>query len=106
MTRLLALVVVAVLSQGTASQTFTGVITDSMCEKDHSQMRMGPTDADCTRACVAAHGAAYVLFDGTDVYELSDQQQPEAFAGGKVRVVGRLDAAKKLIVVESMTAAD
>jgi len=77
-----------------------------MCEKDHSQMRMGPTDADCTRACVAAHGAAYVLFDGTDVYELSDQQQPEAFAGGKVRVVGRLDAAKKLIVVESMTAAD
>ena len=106
MTRLFALLVVAVLSQGTARQTFAGIITDSMCGKDHSQMRMGPTDADCTTACVAAHGAEYVLYDGKDVYVLSDQQQPEAFAGRKVRVVGRLDAAKKLIVVESMTAAD
>ena len=102
MTRLFALLVVAVVSQGTARQTFTGVITDSMCGKDHSQMRMGPTDAECTTACVAAHGAAYVLSNGTNLYELSDQQQPEPFAGKKVRVVGRVDTAKKLIVVESI----
>ena len=46
-------------------QTFTGVITDSMCANgDHSRMRMGPTDAECTIACVDVHGATYVLYDG------------------------------------------
>ena len=65
-------------------------------------MRMGPTDAECTTACVMAHGATYVLFDGKDVYSLSDQKAPEAFAGQKVTVVGTLDAATKTIRVESI----
>ena len=65
-----------------------------MCANaDHSQMRMGPTDAECTIACVSAHGAMYVLYDGKDVYTLSDQQTPEKFAGkGKGhRHAGRQD---------------
>ena len=33
-------------------------------------MRMGPTDAACTIACISAHGATYVLYDGKDVYTL------------------------------------
>ena len=87
-------------------QTFIGTITDDMCERgDHSRMQMGPTDAECTRACVAAHGAAFVLFDGTNVYKLSDQKTPDKFAGQKVRVTGTMDAKTKTIRVESISAA-
>jgi hypothetical protein len=87
-------------------QSFTGVITDSMCEKgDHSGMRMGPTDAECTKACVDIHGASYVLYDGRDTYTLSDQKTPERFAGKRVTVNGTLDAKTKTIHVESVTAA-
>ncbi len=53
-----SLLAVAALSAAPATQTFTGTITDNMCAKaGHSQMRMGPTDAECTVACVGAHGA-------------------------------------------------
>ena len=87
-------------------QTFIGTITDDMCERgDHSRMQMGPTDAECTRACVAQHGAAFVLFDGTNVYKLSDQKTPDKFAGQKVRVTGTVDAKTRTIRVESISAA-
>jgi|ERR1700733_14700103 len=85
--------------------TFTGTITDSMCPTaDHSQMRMGPTDAECSKACVSIHGAMYVLYDGKNVYELSDQKTPEMFAAKKVKVTGTLDAKTKTIKVDSITA--
>jgi hypothetical protein len=103
---ILSLFAVVAVSAAPANQTFTGVITDSMCAKaDHSQMQMGPTDADCTTACVSVHGAIYLLYDGKDAYILSDQKTPEKFAGQKVRVVGTLDAKAKKIQVESITAA-
>ena len=102
---LLSLLAVAALSAAPGKQTFTGTITDNMCAKaDHSHMRMGPTDAECTMACISAHGATYVLYDGKDVYTLSDQQLPEKFAARRVRVVGTLDAKTKTILVDSMTA--
>jgi hypothetical protein len=103
---LLALLFVAALSAGQAKQKFTGVITDDMCAKgDHSGMRMGPNDAECTKACVALHGASYVLYDGKSAYVLSDQKLPEKLAGQKVTVVGTLDAKTKTIKVESIAAA-
>jgi hypothetical protein len=93
------------LSAGQGRQTFTGVITDDMCPLgDHSRMQMGPTDAECTKACINAHGAAYVLHDGKSAYVLSDQETPERFAAQKVRVVGTLDAVTMTIQVESITA--
>ena len=89
-----------------STQTFAGVITDDMCAKEgHASMRMGPTDAECTIACVAAHGAEYVLVDGTNVYSLSDQKRPEKFAGQRVRIAGTLDAKTKTIQVKSISAA-
>jgi hypothetical protein len=99
-------VAVASLSAAQKTQSIVGVITDDMCAtKDgHATMRMGPTDAECTKACVAAHGAEYVLTDGTQVYTLSDQQLPENFAGQRVRVTGALDAKTKAITVQSITA--
>ena len=87
-------------------QTFVGTITDNMCPMaSHTQMQMGPTDADCVKACVEAHGATYVLTDGTKVYELSDQKTPEKFAAQRVRVTGTLDAKTRTIRVDSIAAA-
>jgi hypothetical protein len=88
-----------------APRTFNGVITDDMCARGgHATMRMGPTDAECTRACVNIHGAAYVLFDGKNVYALSDQQSPDRFAGQSVRVTGVLDSKTKTIRVQNIAA--
>ena len=100
-----SLLVVAALSAAQGKQTFTGTITDNMCARGgHAQMRMGPTDAECTTACVSAHGATYVLYDGKEVYALSDQRTPEKFAGQKVKVTGTLDAKTKTIQVASISA--
>lgn len=65
-------------------------------------MRMGPTDGECTIACVQAHGATYVLYDGKETYSLSDQGTPEKFAGKRVIVTGTLDAKTKTIKVDSI----
>ncbi|HEY2842218.1 MAG TPA: DUF5818 domain-containing protein [Bryobacteraceae bacterium] len=100
------LLLVAALSAAQGKRKFTGSITDSMCATaDHSRMRMGPTDAECTVACVFTHGALYVLYDGKEVYTLSDQKTPEKFAGKRVTVTGTLDAKTKTIQVVSIAGA-
>ena len=103
----LGLFVAASLSAAQGQQTFTGVITDDMCPLGtHENMRMGPTDAECAKACVVAHGAAWVLADGATAYGLSDQKAPEAFAAKKVRVTGTLDPKTRLIQVTAIAAVD
>ena len=103
---ILSLLMIAGLTPAQSKRTFTGTITDGMCAAgDHSQMRMGPTDAECAIACVDAHGAAFVLYDGKDVYRLSDQRTSEKLAGKRVTVSGTLDAGTKTIQVDSITAA-
>ena len=109
--RMKALLIVSVLglaslSAAQSTQTFAGVITDDMCAKDgHETMRMGPNDAECTKACVSAHGAEYVLADGKNIYTLSDQKTPEKFAGQRVRVTGTLNTKTRAIQVQSMSPA-
>ena len=103
---ILSLLAVATLSAAQGKQTFTGTITDDECSRaDHSRMRMGPTDAECVLACIEVHSAQFILYDGKEVYALSDQRTPEQFAGQKVRVIGTLDAKTKTIQVDSITAA-
>lgn len=70
-------------------QTFVGSISDSMCGLKH--MMPGQSDKDCTLECVKA-GSKFVLADTAKnkVYQLSDQQKPQAFAGEKVKVTGTL----------------
>jgi hypothetical protein len=76
-------------------QTLIGIVSDDMCAlAGHASMRMGPTDAECTVACVDAHGAQYVLVVGKDVYTFVDQQQPQKFAGQKVRATGIAEIVK------------
>jgi hypothetical protein len=87
-------------------QTFAGTISDSMCARaDHSKMRMGSNDAECTNACVDSHGAAFVLFDGKTSYTLKSKTELKKFAGHKVQVVGTLDAKTSTIQVDSVSAA-
>ena len=103
----LSLLAVAMLSAAPARQTFTGTVTDDICANaGHSQMQMGPTDAECAVACIGLHGARYVLYDGKNVYTLSDQQTPEKFAAQNVKVIGTLNAKTNTIEVESITAAN
>jgi hypothetical protein len=102
----LNLFAIAVLAAAPRPQTFTGIVTDSMCATaNHSHMQMGPTDAECTVACHKEHDAPYILYDGKAAYDLSNQQMPEKFAGKKVTVKGTLDAKTKTIQVDSITLA-
>ncbi len=104
---ILSVFMIAAIPAAQGKRQFTGTITDNMCPAgDHSRMRMGSTDAECTIACIDAHGALYVLYDGRDAYALSDQKGPEKFAGKKATVTGTLDAKTHTIQVESIAAAN
>jgi hypothetical protein len=90
-----------------AKQAFVGTITDDMCPMaDHSHMQMGPTDGECTKACIEYHGSMYVLYDGKNSYVLSDQRTPEKFAGQKVKVTGTLNTKTRIIQTDSITVAN
>jgi hypothetical protein len=106
MTNLVVALLFATAVAPQSARTFTGTITDSMCDRgDHSRMRMGPTDAECAVACAEEHDATFVLYDGTDVYTLTDQESARKFAGRKVTVVGALDARTRRITVTSIAPA-
>jgi len=104
---LLAFLAFATLSAASPTRVFIGIITDDMCanKAGHAAMRMGPTDAECTHACVDAHGSFYVLFDGKTAYTLSDQKKPQGFAGQKVKVTGTLNEKTRTILVSAIVAA-
>jgi hypothetical protein len=100
MKTLLILFTAAGLSAAADSKTFTGVITDAMCGKDHAMMNVKP-DAKCVTDCVKM-GSKYALIEGDNVYELSGTV-PEKFAAKKVTVTGTLK--DKTIEVKSVTPA-
>ena len=106
-TRIAIGILAAALSAASAA-TFTGMITDSECPKaapDHKKMQMATPDAKCVTECVKGMGGKYVLFDGKEVYTLSDQKTPEKFAGQKVQVTGTLDVKTFSIRVATIAAA-
>ena len=92
----------ALIAGAANQQTFQGVITDSMCGKDHAMMKVAP-DSKCVMEC-AKHGSKYALFDGKTAYVLSDQKTPEQFAGKKVRIIGTLYEKTKILKVDSIVA--
>ncbi|HLG97873.1 MAG TPA: hypothetical protein VKX49_16285 [Bryobacteraceae bacterium] len=91
----------ALLAAATGQQTFTGVITDSMCGQDHAMMKVTP-NSKCVQECVR-HGSKYALFNGKTAYVLSDQKAPEQFAGQKVKITGTLYEKTKILKVDSIT---
>jgi hypothetical protein len=106
MKRKIATVIMATalsLSAAAQTQTFTGVITDTMCGADHKAMHVTP-ESKCVRECVKA-GSKYALLANGKVYVLSDQQTPDKYAAQRVRVTGTLNAKTNTIAVESIVPA-
>ena len=103
---LVALSMVAALGAAQKPQSFTGTISDDMCAKaDHSGMQMGSNDAECTIACVSAHGAGFVLYDGKNTYKLSSNRSVGQLAGRRVTVTGVLDPKTQTIQIASIAPA-
>lgn len=85
-----------------APQTFTGMVTDTMCGANHAHMGIKP-DAKCVRECVGdGKTYKYALLVGDKVYKLSDQETPAKFAAEKVKVTGTLYEKTGVIKVERM----
>ncbi len=98
------LLATAWLGAAEKAQTFTGIITDTMCGAKHT-MGISP-DEKCVRECVKMDPKKwkYALVVGSDVYELSDQATPEKFAAKKVKVIGSLNEKTKILSVEKIEA--
>ncbi|HVL67645.1 MAG TPA: hypothetical protein VM364_10315 [Vicinamibacterales bacterium] len=104
--RSIAIVAAAVLLTAAApaqpSKTYTGVITDTMCKRDHAQMNITP-DAKCVRDCVGdGKTYKYALLVGDDMYTLSDQETPATFAAERVQVKGVLYTKTNILKVEEI----
>src|ERR1700674_998004 len=101
----LCLLFVMIQLSVSAAETFTGVITDTMCgAKPHTMMK-GHTDPECVKMCVKGP-YAYALVDGTNVIRLSDQKVPAKYAAQKVRVAGTYDEKTNTIKVVSIEPLD
>jgi hypothetical protein len=82
------------------TKTYTGVVTETMCGKNHAAMKSA-SDAKCVRDCVGDGSTyKYALFDGKNVYTLSDQASPAKFAGQKVTITGQLYAKTGILRVD------
>ena len=70
-----------------AQQTFNGVVTDTMCGKQHMMAEEPP--AQCTRECVKSGKADYELMVGDKMYKLKgDKAAIDKLAGEKATVKG------------------
>jgi hypothetical protein len=99
-----ALMAAVQLVAANQTRTFNGVITCTMCSKDHKAMGITP-DEKCVRECIKHDNSKYALNEGGNVYILSDQQTPEKFAGKKVAVKGTLYEKTKILKVDSIALA-
>jgi hypothetical protein len=82
-------------------QTFTGVITDTMCGKEHG-MVAGQPDHKCIAMCVKGTSSQFALYDGKSVLKLSDQKTPAKYAAKHVKVTGTLNEKTQTIKVSSI----
>jgi len=94
---------VLLVAAGT-TQTFTGVITDTMCGAKHGMIK-GQPDDECARLCVKG-ARDYAFYDGKKVWKLSDQKSPAKFAAAKVKVTGVANDQTQTIKVASIEAAE
>lgn len=102
MTKVASILFAGALMASAAPQTFSGVVTDTMCGKDHVMMNVSP-DSKCVVECVKGDkNTKYALFDGKNVYVLSDQKTPEQFAGKKVTITGTLYEKTRILKVGSI----
>ena len=106
MKTLFLLLAEAAISSGAQTQTFTGVVTDTMCgARPHSAMVKDRSDAECVKMCVKGPHT-FALLDGTNVMKLSDQKTPAKYVARKVKVTGAYDGKTKTIKVLSIEPLD
>ena len=75
--------------QASGAQTFSGVITDSICGAKHD-MSMNQSAARCTKVCLAK-GGKYALANGNKLYILDGgTEYLDTLAGERVTVTGNL----------------
>jgi hypothetical protein len=87
------------------SKTYTGVITDTMCNRDHKAMKISP-ETKCVKDCVGdGKTYKYALLTGDNLYTLSDQETPAQFAAQRVTVTGVLYEKTRILRVESIVPA-
>ena len=85
-----------------AADSFSGVITDTMCgAKPHSLMMKNMTDAECVKLC-AKGPHEYALLAGNKVLKLSDQKAASHFPAEKVKVAGIYNEKTNTIKVASI----
>ena len=102
---LLAAVLLSAASPAPETQTFTGIVTDTMCMREHESMQIAPL-SKCVRDCVGdGKTYKYALMTKDAVYTLSDQETPARFAGERVAVKGVLYTKTNIIKVETITRA-
>jgi hypothetical protein len=89
--KLIAAIILAGVGAGLGAaggeQTFTGVVSDTMCGKQHMMKNESP--AQCTRECVKSGQADYALLVGDKMYKLKgDKSAIDKYAGEKATVKG------------------
>jgi hypothetical protein len=97
--------------QAQRDQTFTGLITDSMCAQshvaniEHARGTSGKTmtEKECTVGCVTRRGQRYVLVANGKVYQISNQTYAAlaTYAAENVKLTGKL--ASDVITVSRIT---
>ena len=85
--------IVVTIPACTAEQTWTAMITDSMCGVYHEwdEHSVPTTEKECTLKCVKG-GAKYVLQSEGRTYQIENQDHPALaeHAGGPVQLTGRI----------------
>jgi hypothetical protein len=94
------ILVAGVLVASESPQTFTGVITDTMCGARHRMTKDQP-DEQCVKMCTKG-SSEYALFDGTQVLKLTDQKNSAKFAAQRVKIAGTYNEKTKTIKVVSI----
>ena len=88
-----AAVLLSVVGVG-AVQTWTGQISDSLCQMKHDpgvEQSEVLTDPECVRACVRG-GSKYVFISNDTVYQIANQDLPDlaTYAAKTVRLSGEI----------------
>ena len=107
--KIVGLALAAVLLTASApvqeTKTYTGLITDTMCGREHASMKIDPLPK-CVRDCVGdGKTYKYALMTKDAVYTLSDQETPATFAGERVTVKGVLYTRTNILKVASIARA-
>ena len=73
--RMLLTTMFATLAVAGKTETFTGVITDTMCGANHNMMKDHPAD-QCVKLCSKGQ-YSYALYDGSRIFNLRPKDASE-----------------------------